>query len=336
MVGSGYGASYVGAHSKKGPLVRSRVCALTSRANALLALLAVLVLTGCGNAYESISIDEWREVGSAQPPVDTSEPRGNLIVTRIFEGSGKPVKPGDLVEIRIRSIDGRYKPSHTEAFGFPQTQVLWLWVGQDPTLNSYNEFMNWGSPGSERLRRMLIGKAVRDRLEVRLEPTAQGQIEIPLNGFTVQMRSVPDENHPNPWPEIHFDQKTKVEIEVLNACEAKMFRKTAAIEQFGYILNMFDSAWRTSRRGGLNWSALEAQCPQPVGKIRFEIGPLYFPTAGGPSLYHWRYRYAQLGQEGIGRSFFLLGLRLEVWVVLTFAVGLAIFFWLRRKRNSAN
>jgi hypothetical protein len=113
-----------------------------------------------------------------------------------------------------------------------------------------------------------------------------------------------------------------------------MFKKTAAIRQYGYILGMFDSQTTTARQGELHWSALEAQCPQQT--VRFEIGPLYSPehpyTVGRLALER---EYLHLGEKGGYRN--LLGLRLEIWfLVAALLVVATALVWRHRKRGLAS
>jgi hypothetical protein len=193
--------------------------------------------------------------------------------------------------------------------------------------------MNQGSLGSSRLRKDLIGRSVGDRLSARLEPTAQGSITVPLKGFTVDgAATLDDTGLKDLWPEFRFGQGAAVEIEVLDVCAGKMFRKVAAIQQYGHIVNMFDSGWQTSRRGELQWSAVEGQCAERGQTVRFEIGPLYYPSREDPTLYHWRYRYRDLGEKVSYRQ--ALGIRIEYWALIALAIAAAGFLRARRKLSA--
>jgi hypothetical protein len=293
-----------------------------------LSVLAVIALAGCGNAYESVSVGDWQEAGTAQPPTrDVVELRGNLIVKELAAGRGNKVKAGDLVHIRISAKEGRFVPNDDSA----QRQVIWLWVGRDPELGASSYYLNWGSPGSARLRKELVGRAVGDRLEARLEPTAEGLIALPVKGLEVR-GSLLGANI-EPWPRFEFDKKTSVEIEILDACAARMFKRTAAIRQFGFIVGMFGSASTTARQGELHWSALEAQCPHQL--VRFEIGPLYSPDARTVGRLALEREYLHLGEKGGYRT--LLGLRLEIWVLVAalLVIATALIVWRRTLRNKA-
>jgi hypothetical protein len=292
-------------------------------------LAMVAFLGGCGNAYESVSVGDWQEVGRSLPPsADMPVARGDLVVTRLTEGRGASVKAGDLVQVQISAKEGHFQPSGMSPVEFPQMQVVWLWVGQEPPLTSYKDFMNQGSLGSSRLRTNLIGRSVGDRLRARLEPTAQGSITIPLKGFTVGGAATLDDRGGSLWPEFRFGQGVAVEVEVLDVCAGKMFRKVAAIQQYGYIMNMFDSGWQTSRRGELQWSAVEGRCAERGQTVRFEIGPLYYPSREDPTLYHWRYSYRDLGEKVSYRQ--VLGIRIEYWALIALAIVAAAFVRARR------
>jgi hypothetical protein len=74
-----------------GWLVR-RVCHLS--------VLAVgVALAGCGNAYEHLSMGEWREVGRAQPPI--AREKGSFVGATSVSGDGPVVRAGDLVKARV-------------------------------------------------------------------------------------------------------------------------------------------------------------------------------------------------------------------------------------------
>jgi hypothetical protein len=65
------------------------------------------------------------------------------------------------------------------------------------------------------------------------------------------------------------------EIEILEACPGRLLRRTAELRQWGPVMRFFDSYNPTSRTGTLGWTALEGDCGEPRGKVRFELGPLY-------------------------------------------------------------
>src|SRR5688572_14794019 len=150
-----------------------------------LAIMALLALAGCGNAYESVSVGDWRQTGSAETPTtDISPLRGEVVVTRLAAGRGEKIKAGDMVQIRIGAKEGRFEGWSTyDRASASQAHVIWLWVGREPPWISYKDFLNWGHPGSARLRKALIGGEVGDRLEARLAPGAEGLIVLPLRGL---------------------------------------------------------------------------------------------------------------------------------------------------------
>jgi hypothetical protein len=42
------------------------------------------------------------------------------------------------------------------------------------------------------------------------------------------------------------------------------------------------------------WTAIDAQCPAPVGRVRFQAGPLYHPTGKSSGLVSWSSSYVRL------------------------------------------
>jgi hypothetical protein len=52
-----------------------------------LMLAAVAALTGCGNAFEHLTLGEWREVGQAQPPPVAAD-QSSFIVETTAPGDG--------------------------------------------------------------------------------------------------------------------------------------------------------------------------------------------------------------------------------------------------------
>ncbi len=285
-------------------------------------MLALLVLAGCGNAYESLSIGPWREAGVALPPV--SEPKANLIVTQIAPGTGRIVAPGDLVRIRVAPKNGRLTSFEVNYLNLPATYDVWLWTGREPPTANYSEFMSWGSLGSARLRASLIGKALHERLEITLHPETQTVVDIPLNGFTVQHFSVLQQSE-NPWPEVHLERGKQVEIEILDACPGRLYRRSATLRQVGYIPGMFGSNFDTFRTDTLHWSALEGDCGGATNSVRLEIGPLHYDIGGQtPSLYNWRRSYRTLSAAPLQIHF--LYLPLTVWLVLTLVVAAWLYY----------
>ncbi|MFL6601275.1 MAG: hypothetical protein ACJ8R9_08070 [Steroidobacteraceae bacterium] len=61
-----------------------------------------LLLGGCGNAHEHITVGEWQEVGKTEPPESRS--KGAYVVTTLTEGNGPTVAPGDLVKVRVQPV----------------------------------------------------------------------------------------------------------------------------------------------------------------------------------------------------------------------------------------
>jgi hypothetical protein len=184
--------------------------------------------------------------------------------------------------------------------------------------------MRWGSPGSGRLRRALVGSAVGDRLALRLARDSGSLVTIPLAAMTVHDAATGGRD--NPWPAIDFHKAAAtISLDILEACPARLYRRSADVGQAGYMLNMFDMSYPNTRQGKLTWSALEAACA--TRKVRLEIGPLYFRNG---SLYNWRYTYQELTSAGVGWQLF--GLSTPGWLLIAGLVALPfVARYLRRR-----
>jgi hypothetical protein len=62
-------------------------------------------LCACENAFESLDVGEWQQVGSAAAPaVGVAD---NTRTEDISAGAGPAVRPGDLVKVRISGVRAR-------------------------------------------------------------------------------------------------------------------------------------------------------------------------------------------------------------------------------------
>jgi hypothetical protein len=263
-------------------------------------LTAGLALAGCQNAVESLDVGEWREGGSKELPVSPN--RGDPLVRDIAAGSGEPVRKGDLVKIRL--IVTTPPSSSSDPSPPAEPVVVWVWTGRDSG-NSWE----WGHPGAESVRRALVGRRPAERFELAYGPDAEGVLLIPLKGLMepqLEAYQLTYRNyvygdryyHARRWPAVdlraHGQGPPRVEVEIIAACKAKRLYRTGVMKQWGFMANTGDASFRSSRRGVLRWSALDATCPSSDGHVRMEAGPFYFPDlrdTGG--LWNWADTYVR-------------------------------------------
>jgi hypothetical protein len=269
---------------------------------------AALQLSGCGNFHQDLSVAKWYEAGSPVPPQDRF--RGDFRVAQIEAGEGEPVKPGDLVKVRLQMTTGLHGPAETPEF---QPRIMWLWVGRElvrTDWKSQNEAeLTFGSLGSARVRRTLIGQRLHAQFSIELEPGAEGStnalpqyaIRTDSLGFETLKGAYRDSHqvmNPRRWPGIELGRYSAVasaRLEVLNICRARLLHRTAKMTQFGLILNYGEPGYAMHREGTLGWTAIEAQCPAPDGPVRFQAGPFYYAgDAGSHRLADWSSSYIHL------------------------------------------
>lgn len=246
----------------------------------LVALLVVVstVLPGCDNFTEHAHEGTWQEVGTAEPP--NLREAGDFTVTTSSPGKGDAVRAADLVYVRVR----------TGPASRPQDLNAWLWTGREPVGDSvYPGLLELGPP---RLRALLIGMRVGARFSVRAEnPPCCNSLEIPIFGFAPRdARHELSRFSSYDWPAAPLGSQ-QMKIEILNTCRARLFERQATLDQWGYVLNVFDMHYAVSRRGLLFWGALQADCPAAGKPMRLEIGPLKDITEGG--LLDWDGSYAR-------------------------------------------
>jgi hypothetical protein len=261
----------------------------------LFALLPLLLLSGCDNFRESVTIEPWKSTVITEPPAP-SIPGHEIPIetTSIGNGPGPQVKPGDLVHLRFtRTTTNDDKTDYAQP-----AEEVWVWTGREPDPG----MELWGKFGSPELRTTLIGRNVGDVLELRVS-TRGHQIKSPVYGI-----AGPD------TPRTGFnqfigqyattDQKTlaagafagdhpsRSTIEILAACPAKFATRRGRMTQWGYVLSMPAASFQTDRSGDLKWSAIEAHCPAE-GDVRFMLGPIYWtpkPVVSG-MLMAWESTY---------------------------------------------
>ena len=256
---------------------------------------AIAALTaGCGNLYEKASNEPWRSVGVNERPMS---PRGEFEVAKLRAGSGPVVRTGDLVHVRLMVTTPRKYTTAPPPKPWPVD--AWLWTGRPPELpGDATSALSFGDLGSERVRSALIGRAVGERFAIRLPDDAQSSTdEIPLYALSVPFESGTNYRELAPTVQLSRDGMglPSAEIEVLEACGARLMRREVTLRQWGYVLNLFEQHYGPVRRGMLGWSAVESRCVAFGHSVRFEIGPLYYRPGGPPGgtqLSDWTASYA--------------------------------------------
>ncbi len=261
--------------------------------------LLVGALAGCNNAYEQISVGRWKQVG-AGTDLATAVAAGTT-----QPGSGRTVGAGDLVRVRLHvTVPGKPAIESPD----PQADIVWLWIGSEPPAagGEGSQRAEFGSLGSQDLRNALVGRKLHEKFTLTPGPH-DATVWAPSRGFMVFMSQQPlltdgTATVSPVWPAIDIDGRvadTHVEMEILQICEAKLFRRTAYLQQWGVVFGWGDFKPPSVRAGTLGWSKLEARCPPPAGELTLQVGPLY---SGGKrnvdSLYEWRDSYRRLRPPG--------------------------------------
>jgi hypothetical protein len=145
-------------------------------------------LTGCGNAYEHLSMGSWQEAGKAQPPI--AEENGKFVVATSVPGEGPVVRAGDLVKARVAvtTVDAFDSTKNN-----PEPEDVWVWTGRAPQETpeqSPGDFYTFGTLGSARARSALIGRALHEQFDLQLEPGAIVlEQDLPVRGIIDDSRS---------------------------------------------------------------------------------------------------------------------------------------------------
>ena len=260
-------------------------------------ILAFLGLQGCFNFHEKVAESGWQEVG--QNASATPRAEGKFILTTLRPGRGNVVRAGDLVYIRLRQS----APAPLSPIIEPRVYSAWLWTGHSSADDSDIDVQTWGSLGSASLRNALVGKAVGERLDLQLQDSEDGSVAIPLYGVTPGQFSPQHNELEYLFPAIELrkfgdpDSRRPVQVEILQTCRGHYYRRSASLEQWGYPLNAFDSYYPVERQGQLAWSALQGDCPEPRGKVRFELGPLFYKQH---QLLDWDVSYRRAHRSSFG------------------------------------
>ena len=123
-----------------------------------------MVAAGCGNFHEEVSQDDWRVVGTNEPPLSTLPEE--FEVTTLRAGTGPLVRAGVLVHARVLATTSEGDeaiPSN------PWPVDAWLWTGRSPEPDGdWEAALSFGDLGSARVRAALMDHAVGQGIGVRL------------------------------------------------------------------------------------------------------------------------------------------------------------------------
>jgi hypothetical protein len=252
-------------------------------------------LSGCNNAYEQVSVGKWREIS---PEAAAALPT-TLAVETTQPGSGRAVRPGDFVRARLH-------PAVAVPSADPQADIVWLWIGVDPIVEraASSRRAEFGWLGSQDLRNAFVGHRLHEKFTLKSAADARRLTTwAPARGFMVFMSS---EARPTDtvgtlsplWSAT--DIGTLAEVEILQICKAKLFRRTAYLQQWGVIFGWGDIKPQSVRSGTLGWSKIDASCPSPTGTFTVQVGPLYSGEEHYPGeLYEWWDSYRRLRPPGL-------------------------------------
>jgi hypothetical protein len=226
--------------------------------------------------------------------------KGAFVVTSRVEGSGPIVSPGDLVEARVRTRRGP-----------PKVHTIWVWTGREPDSGNSDQWVadvdTFGDLGRGRARIAFIGRRLNEQFEIDLEPGAQPDVDaLPVRGIIENSYSrlnrgaqIRDRWVASlEWPALQLGDSAvgqgSADIEIINICKARLFRRMATLEQRGLIF--WAAGYPTERKGTLGWTAIDAQCPGPDGHIHFQAGPFHHNagTSDRSRLANWPESYVRL------------------------------------------
>jgi hypothetical protein len=242
---------------------------------------AVALTSGCDNAVEHLALGEWREVGAATAPSTDSGYAGRTIAP----GGGREVLPGDLVQLRVVAANGS------------ERDVV-VWTGTRTTAEPPRVL------GADGLRAALIGRRVGERFTIGQRQAAQEPAWLPMYGAMstlefpglsfayaedgVRIRA-------RDWPRVDLSSESgDAQIDVLDACAARLLHRTATLRQWGYVVEFLARRVAPRREGTLHWLKFEAVCAD--GARQLQVGPLYDERGShrGQDLYGWEASYVAL------------------------------------------
>lgn len=245
---------------------------------------ALALTSGCDNAVEHLAVAEWREVGTATAPSTDAR----HLVTTLARGAGREILPGDLVQLRVVTSNDS------------EREVV-VWTGTRTTLEPPLVL------GADGLRAALIGRRVGERFALRLDPAAQEVAWLPMYGamstldFPGLSWTLAEDGvriRAREWPRVDLSsmagESGDAQIEVLDACAARLLQRTATLRQWGYVVELSAESVAPRRAGALHWLKFEAACTD--GARRLQVGPLYDERSSprGRGLYGWEASYVAL------------------------------------------
>jgi hypothetical protein len=246
-------------------------------------LCTVALTSGCDNAVEHLAVGEWREVGTATvPSTDAAH-----VITTLVPGGERVVLPGDLVQLRVVT------PAGSE-------RELVVWTGTRTTADAPPVL------GADGLRAALIGRRVGERFTIGLDQAAGEQAWLPIYGAMstlefpgLSFAYVEDGSRirARDWPRVDLasvaGEPGDAEIEVLDACAARLLQRTATLRQWGYVVELSAARVAPRRAGTLHWLSFDSVCAD--GVRRLQVGPLYDERRSrGQGLYGWESSYLAL------------------------------------------
>lgn len=266
-------------------------------------VLSALLISGCNKEetekiQESITVLAPEQVGKSQAPVP--EIPGDLDITRLSPGSGRVVAPGDLVRVRITPQGQAIAKYFSKVESDPPWDA-WLWVGK-----LEKDFGHWGNFGSANLRAALIGRGVQERFRVQLGDRAEKYLRISLDGAEPSTTLHPTARNYSPterrlkeWPILAVSKHGSLDIEILNACPARVYHRMGLLKRIGKAYDMKRAKTVNHAEAQVGWTILEGDCDGPTGKVSIEVGPMGINFAipyavEPPILQDWFHTYARM------------------------------------------
>lgn len=258
----------IGNGSEPDTVVRQR----TSTALLILLWTSILFLPSCGNFSEDVQIGKWAVGGRPVPPSPT--PRRDVILSVVNPGTGPYIQAGDLIQLRV-AISKKHTNGSVE--NLPEKR-LWLWTG---TADSGED--TWGNLGDDFFRAKLIGKRVGSRIVVSPstdEKVPEGKVLIPLYGFYFGNDGNSERYGGGGSENLEISNRSDwgsralitSEIEILQRCQGKLYRRTSTVSQWGYVFDPFKNV-PVSRSAQFRSSALHGVCAKPEVDVWLTTGP---------------------------------------------------------------
>jgi len=282
------------------------------------ALLVMLLLAGCGNAYEKLELGAWQSVGSKElPPGEKLLKRELLNMTIADTGRGRVVGPGSMVLIRVEALTGHFLDEETK---YPIRDVeAWVWIGSIRLLRREGIGGNATRDmplGSALLRELLVGLHEGGVISVSRGASQLDVLQIPLRGFLLHFSLSFSGDGMEDSEYVSIAEKGEYKITIQKVCTGKPSHKKAIMRQWGYVFNWGDMHYRIAREGTLEWLAIDVDCDRGE-QLRFEKGPSYGPFTPGfdSPLLGWKQSYVALASgdpqlkaaEGLHKAMFRAG-----------------------------